>query len=143
MNTLSTLTQTLQNIKQVCININKKSVNIMKNLIDDDNESVSLILEKYPNKDKHSLADMVRTSSLNILHDSDIIRGELDDFAKSIAHNISLETYEGCPFLRQVWFGDAYGEIELDGLEQLLKDLDSQLESISYESIANKVMNEF
>ena len=80
--------------------------------------TVDVFRGKDPEEIKEELSEAIEY----IVSDSRIVMRELDLFIKSIIKD-SIPKRSSCPFLRQVWDGEIYGDIHYAGFGALLVDI--------------------
>jgi len=137
----------IKQIKISCREILQKTVDLMKKL--QPNSSLCKYIEmeigiKLPedaqvSKETNSLIECIRNVSFKFVTTAQLILNEIDIFASTFCNHTSLENEENCEFMKTVWYGDRYGESELDGLRELNRDLNNQIKDINQETLVENV----
>lgn len=140
MEDLDRLKKVLKKISKLCFDIQKETLEVMKTIKLEGKELAEDIQEDKPHIDEETLIQMLKDTSMALTEDAEKISEELDSFSAAIATGKDLNSCN-CPFMREVWYGDAYdGCVEIDGLNALCQDLRSQLENISLENVIDTVV---
>ena len=132
------LVKNLNKLEKTSKKIIKNALDIMNKLKDDDNEILENAMDDGNLEDdkKQVLLDTLRDLSLKWIRDAEIVLAEVPKFVvdEDGVYIVDLDSGE-CPFLNEVWNGDYYDQTENEGLTELLKDLEGQLEDINEEKL--------
>ncbi len=138
MDRLRNLTELFNNISQTCEQIIRKSVPVMKNILENKDNILESSMKKYPNLSEKEVKQKLQTAALNLVTDSKTIKREMTNFVNSIVERTSMDE-SNTPFLTEVWMGDAYDCQGTDALEVLLAELKEQLKNCTMEYIAQNI----
>lgn len=140
------LSKVLASCEKVARQILSKALQTMKDLRED-SEIVDDFLDDLLAK---NASEISRSDALNILQncsldwvtDAEKVVNEMPNFVIEEDSKYSVNAdHETCPFLSEVWNGDAYDMSEIEGLQALLSDLRSQLENISIERLVSRAIS--
>lgn len=111
-------------IKDVATENMEMAVKMMK-MLDTDEQYMKKILAKreFKNKKDEHVKDELSEALEYLTKDSRIVNKELESFLFRISEHKKPRKDE-CPFLKQVWEGEIYGDKYYDGLKELLKELE-------------------
>lgn len=101
------------------------------------NEYVATLIEKFPSLQPDDAQNTLQDVCLEWVEDADKIRQEIYLFIIETEDGFRINT-EGCPFLSEVWNGDAYDKQGIEGMRMLLADLAIQQQNINEESLLAK-----
>lgn len=126
----------LGDIKIKAIDILKKLEPVMKHIKDPKHEIVIQACEKYPQHDPKTIQDTMQQISIEWIKDASLVKTEIDKFFYATEDGFFFQTDPDiCPFLAEVWNGDAYDAPLVEGLENLKKDLSQQFSKINRENL--------
>lgn len=131
----------LKEINMLCDQIIRKSVPVMKMILNDREKYVLMLKEIYPEKDDKELTKMLQDKSIEMTRDSKMIKNQMDTFIERTF--LGAEDLSETPFLTEVWSGDAYGSSGLESLKELQTDLKIQLKEATFENLWKTLKEEF
>ncbi len=141
MDTFKRLVKSMDDIKVVAIDILKKLEPVQQTLRQPDNEILQTGLTKFPDMKKDKLAFV--NAMLSVVSewqgDASDAKREIDSFIK-LDDSGFLFDFKGCPFLADVWIGDAYDKEGVDGLLELHVDLTDQFKKMTRDNLYNKAI---
>lgn len=167
MEELNELTVLLNKISNVSNQIIKKSVDLMGDISNEGSEVIDDLLEVLTNNGEMTSAlfrkrrgfdgtnkekelpsredalSHLQNESLSFVVDAEKVLNEIPLFIVKEAgtqRGWSINTEDKCPFLSEVWNGDAYDKTEIEGLKALLSDLQNQFEQITTENLVKIVI---
>lgn len=127
-NRISILTQRFSENKQIIENLQNLSYNnmilalkIMKDL-EDQEFLQNLCKTEFPGSTEQEVQDNISEKLENLTQDSRTVNNELEIFIERISINKSPKNAT-TPFLRQVWYGEIYGDTGYNGLLKLSNEL--------------------
>jgi len=126
-------TKVLSEIKKSAQIIIRKSIPLMETIIAEDGEYISSLMEDIPGLTHTQAAEILQETSLEWAKDAIRVIEEIDRFIAMPDNDTFKINLEGCPFLAEVWNGDAYDKTGVDGLRELLSDLKGQLANVNEE----------
>lgn len=137
MEQLNRLTTTLNVLRQLSQNIISKTLPIMKELENPDNDLVDEFLQENGGFDRPTAAQILQNISLELIADAQTINREIESFSDAVIHGEDgiAEGENDYPFLLEVWYGDMYGETGVKGLQALVSDLREQFSKIDEDTI--------
>lgn len=143
MQQLNELTDTINKLSKVANAIIKKTIPLMEELLDQDNDLVDELAEMLPTASKDNIIAVARDITLEWIADAEKIRNELPVFTKLIMKGKDKvrEGAEQCPLLCEVWCGDTYDEHGLSALKQLGKELTNLLNMINRQTLIKYTHN--
>jgi hypothetical protein len=123
---LQNTTAIFTSLKEICDKIIKKCTPIMKQLASEDNHIIESVLESYSEDEcpatKEQILLMARDHAYYWQADAYIIRQELDVFVGDYISGSQALEETSCNFLKSVWFGDIYGDTEMDSIQCLIDE---------------------
>ena len=141
MEDLDRLNNVLRELEQLCVDIKKETVDVMKIIRDEGKDIAQDIQEEKPHLDVDTIVSMLKNASVSLSGDAEKVSVELRVFSVALAHGKDIRECN-CEMLKEVWFGDAYdGCSELEGLLALKRDLEGQLENICLETVIDKIFS--
>lgn len=143
MNRLRQLSSTLQNIEETSKKLLRRSLPILEQLTDEDNELVSSVIEEYEgNIDVDRATHLLRELTLEMIGDAETCTKEIDAFGTHILEGEeSLQNNEQLyPHLSQVWFGDVYSTEGVEALNVLLDELRAYLKNMNDDYIIDETL---
>jgi hypothetical protein len=123
----------LSDIKVEASNILKKLEPVMKNIKDSNSDIVVQCIKKYPQY-KDGIHDTMQNITVEWIKDASTVMSEIDNFIKVTDEGFIFQM-ESCPFLAEVWTGDAYDRHGLEGLKELKIDLTKQFSDINRDNL--------
>ncbi len=143
MERLNQLTKMLNTIKNLSNNIIEKSIPIMKELAEENNDLLEELLEKQ-DIDADVAIETLQNICLDLTKDAESVIEEIEPFSDAIIQGQDAldEGEDEYPFLLQVWYGDMYEESEIEGLKVLAKDLKKQLKQVDEDKIIDKALSQ-
>lgn len=120
-------------IKTSASDILKKLEPVMKNIKDPNNEIVVQGVKKYPEYTSN-LQQAMQNVTVQWVKDAAATKLEIDKFIKFTDEGF-IFNFDECPFIAEVWNGDAYDKQGLEGLQELKKDLAKQFADINRENL--------
>lgn len=115
----------LTDAKKTSNDIIRKSLVSMRKLREGGDEILEEIRKLKPDVPISQIKELAEKASLEMIRDAETVLREIDGFAGALAHNKNVEE-SGSEFMLQVWNGDTYDEVYINGLEELVKDLKQQ-----------------
>lgn len=149
MKKLTELSKVLEDIKGTSKKIMQKTLKLMKLVERGEPELVEEFIfyledEGIPSPNKVSALQSLQKHVFDFLGSSEIVNKEIDHFVKANDEGFEIDADpEAVPFLSEVWNGDAYDKVEIEGLEQLLDELHEQLSGISKDDLFRKASSDF
>ena len=139
MEKLQALVSLLEELASISDAIIRKSVPVMKIVLNDQKGCIEKLRSRYPGVDDAVLKERLQGSSLDLIIDAKTVKRELNDFIEVAVLGEKTWFDVKAPFLQLVWLGDSYGGCDkICGLEELLKDLKGQLEECCIEKVLEK-----
>ncbi len=139
MEKLNNFTSILGQISSVCENIIRRSVPVMKSILDDKKQLINTIKKKHPDLEEKEIKQRLQKAALFLVNDAKTIKKEFRGFIDAILQYESFENIDA-PFLTEVWMGDTYDCRGVDSLIILLQDLESQLKNCTLEYVIDHVI---
>jgi len=139
MDQLRLLTKTLNEISKLSTEILTRSLVIMRSLPDKDSDIIEDIFELRQDLKREVIVEAAKEASMDLVSDAEIVRSEIKGFVVKTADGFQLNE-KACPFLAQVWHGDAYDKSEIEGLQALRDDLKVQLGNTDEETFVQYVL---
>ena len=134
MNNLVTLCTLLSDVQKTCNAILKKSLVVMKKMVENDADILDAISRVKPDLPMSEISKLAKNASLDMVKDANSVLEELDAFSDAIAKNEDIEDC-GADFLIDVWRGDVYDCTEIKSIIALLDDLTDQYKSCGTKKI--------
>jgi hypothetical protein len=125
----------LEEIKVAAVNILKKLEPVMKNIKDANHEVVLQGTKKHPEYSVLAFQEAMSAVATEWIKDASAVKLEIDGFIKLSDDGLPYIVFISCPFLTEVWNGDAYDKQGLDGLKALKADLLKQFNDINRENL--------
>jgi len=142
MNRLNNLTNILNTVEKYSRDILSKSIPIMKELEDPDNDLVEEIMESVKDVTKQKVLKTLQNICLDLIEDSEKVVSEIESFSDSVVQGEEAidEGEDEYPFMMEVWCGDIYGQEKLSGLKELALDLKEQLAEVDEDKIIKEAI---
>jgi len=86
---------------------------------------------------------LLQDAVIKLTVDAKTVQRELPIFSTRIIRSNESLKDANCPFMREVWYGDMYGDDNIEGLLCLKLDLHEQLESAGEDKILNLAINAY
>ncbi len=137
MEKLNRLVGVVDNLNKICEKIIRKSVPVMKRILNDKEKLIAQFQEQHPNLDEKNIRKQLQEISLSFIADAKVVKRELDPFINNLLDGEKLSSSEG--FFMELWSGDVYECEGIDALEELLKDLENQLLNCTLDYVMNKI----
>ena len=125
-------------LKAKAITLLEKTLPIMEDLTETDNDIVEEIVYCCNNGDKAPTADVInkwlQEQTLELVSDASKVNGEIDKFIEAYQKDKGEmdKQAKDYPFLAKVWFGDIYdGSDEIECIKALIKDIESDIKNVS------------
>jgi hypothetical protein len=143
MERLNKLTETLNVLRHLSHQIISTALPIMKELENPNSELVNEFMDERPGIDRNTATTILQTVSLELVNDAKVVNEEIESFSASVIYGEDgiSEGEDEYPFLIQVWYGDMYGDSEINGLQALVIDLQSQLSKIDEDVILKNALS--
>lgn len=141
MEKLSELAKVLKRLDIVSKKIMVTALAVMKQVHSEDSELVDDLIDERglgDDADRAVLLAELQDASLGWTADAENVRKEIGNFIiedDGVYTVAAVETPDECPFLTEVWSGDSYDKTGVDGMKELLKDLEEQLVGITAENL--------
>ncbi len=137
----------LRGCEKTAKKILEQSLKTMGELESDDCEAVDDILDALSLEDdsvtRSKVLAALQNESLKWVADAEKVLAELPYFVLDEETNSKFSVNadpEKCPFLSEVWNGDAYDISEIGGLNALADDLKTQLAAVSIQNLVTKII---
>lgn len=142
MEDLTKLYMLMTDAKKISMSIIRKSLVSMKNLKHKDSDFFKYISESKNTTEggashiisKDELKKLAEEASLKMINDAEIVIKEIDAFASALVMNKNIDEC-GSEFMLSVWHGDVYDKTNLEGLAELVADLNDQYQKCGPERI--------
>lgn len=136
MNKLNQLTTLLNKINDHSSGIIDNVYPIIKELKKDDSELIEDLLDDVDIEKSEGLK-ILRGLAVSLIEDATKITREIDSFTNAILQgdDIVENNVDNYPFLAEVWFGDLYGESDIEALQILEGDIYKQYMSSNEDAI--------
>jgi hypothetical protein len=139
----------LKNLTSVLTKLNDASnklittwTKLMKEQLVDvgDSDLVDMIVKLDRKLDKNHILESCRELALKEVQDAKACKTELTSFVKQDEQGkFSVNTnHKECPFLSQVWSGDIYDSQGIQGLNDLITDIQNQTKRATVKYLAKK-----
>lgn len=139
MKQFSNLAKILKKIDVTSKKIIDETLKLMNQIQNEDSELVDDLAEFRGLEepfDRAKLLEGLQNSSMFLSSDAETVRNEIENFmVEDDGVFVVNADHEVCPFLSEVWNGDSYDKTGIDGLKELLKDLESQLLLVTSEKL--------
>jgi hypothetical protein len=136
---LVNLVDVLKEINKTAIDIIKLSSKIVKQLEDDENDAITDLVDKYPQRKKDELSELLSQQVESLIGDAASVTKEINAFSYTIASNSPIDN-SGCQFFQQIWCGDYYNKEGIDGLKDLLEELKTQKSQLTMDGLSLLVL---
>lgn len=117
----------------------------MEDVVSEPEDIIDDIEDALDSKSIKVPRDTIKTTIQEILLQqidiADKSRKEVNEFAGAFASNERIDT-DTCPFLSEIYYGDAYDKEGIDGLLELCKELNSIKETATANGIRKRVFTE-
>ncbi len=115
----------------------------MEELEKPDNELINELLEKKPNINPEAAMILLQQTSMLLVADAQIVNKEIESFSEAVIHGEDglSEGETEYPFLLQVWYGDMYEKLEIEGLQAFATDLQGQLSIMDEDKILKDTLS--
>jgi hypothetical protein len=146
---MGTPLETLEQIFKLTIEIMKRCVDIMSDLIDENQSNlIDELEEDIPNMSRNEIIITAREMSFEFLDDANQVSEEYPIFKSILMSKNIDEAFKKngnkCTLLSNVWHGDAYdNKHENEGLRELKRDLTKQFDEIATENIKTSIREYF
>ena len=143
MERLNQLTIALNVIRRLSYEIISTALPIMEELEKPDNELINELLEKKPNINPEAAMILLQQTSMLLVADAQIVNKEIESFSEAVIHGEDglSEGETEYPFLLQVWYGDMYEKLEIEGLQAFATDLQGQLSIMDEDKILKDTLS--
>lgn len=140
MNNLKQLTTILDDLKDTSNAILNISIQLMNRILIESEELYNKFREQSlkENLTNDNIDDYLRDAIRDYMEDAKSVKRDMDSFIKGI-----MSEFQDTPdtnFLYQVWTGDVYDNVKLNGLQELRNDLQSQYENFNLDVIMTKAI---
>lgn len=143
MTNVNNVSKLLKSIHHVAEDIIIRTGKIRKYVQTDEDGLIYDLQDDYPDEDENRILDVIGDVIVSLYQDARIVLGQIDSFSECLMKESLFEkNIEKYPFLYQVWSGDVYGLTEVDGLRELLVDLQNQSKMITIEKVLDQVKKE-
>lgn len=141
----TTLISTLKELEESSNSLLKKLDPVMSNVSGENSTIVNEYIKKKSLADTQENRKKISSIMINVLSlwvkDALSVKKEVDNFIKLESAGFIIQRTE-CPFLTEVWDGDAYDKYEIAGFLQLKEDLKSQFNKYTREALFLSVTKE-
>jgi hypothetical protein len=126
-------------LKKISIRLLTDMLSIMKVLVDDENdisEEIMHNLELPPDK-LREVNGWLQNYCDNLIVTAKSVKNEVDIFASAYTKGDEVldKEIKEYPVLAEVWYGDTYGKGGVEGLDLLIKELESDLLNVDENKI--------
>lgn len=137
MQKLEKYVKLLNEIMDTCEEIIRRSVPVMKSIMNDKDKIISTI-KKKSDLDEKDIKIKLHQEGLNLVKDAKAVKKDIDEFCLAIIGQKSFKEINA-PFLLEVWYGDLYDATGFDAFEALLADLKHQMKQCDIENLIAKI----
>jgi hypothetical protein len=141
MEKIGKLIVVLPALKKISNDIIRKTIPIMKSIELENNSYTKEVSKKFPELSTDLILEKMQRVTLDWVGDAEKVKSEIDRFIVETEDGVFKLDFEMCKFLAEVWNGDTYDKMEIDGLQALLDDLKTQLSEISQENLVPLTLN--
>jgi hypothetical protein len=130
MQSLKLLLASVHSLEELSNRIIKKSLKIVRRI----SELADVVHASNPDLSKEQIIDKMIDTTSEWTKTAELVNNEVPNFITETDSSFSLN-FEGCPFLAEVWHGDAFDKEGLEGLKMLEADLRKDLAKVSEEGL--------
>lgn len=143
MTNVNNVSKVLKSIHHVAEDVIIRTGKLKRAIENDDDGLIYDLQEEYSSEDEERVMDVISDVIISFYKDAKTVLGQIDSFSECVMKESLFEkNVSKYPFLHQVWTGDVYGPAEVEGLRELLKDLQSQSKIITMEEVLNRTKEE-
>ena len=132
----------LDRLKLTSVELLETALPIMQEMEDVDNDGVDVLVEHNRKLSEEVALELLQDVTLEMIEDAKQVNKEIEEFSvivMSLEDEAELESVN-TPFLNQVWSGDIYDANEINGLEALADDLQTQLDNMDLQKIVHRAL---
>lgn len=133
-NFLREVSEELKAINDVSNKLMMTTVSYLKELDSESGSFLSYVKQKSPIMSITDIIETLKRLLTPIVNKVKKVSNEISPFEKSFA-NHKCDLLETCPFLSEVWSGDAYDASGIEGLRSLRRDLQENLSKVTDKSL--------
>ena len=128
MDRLNKLTETLNELSHIAREIIQKLLPLMEEINEPNNDFIANLKLKGCELTDAKATKLLQDAVIRLTVDAKTVQRELPAFSASIIRSNKSLKDANCPFMKEVWYGDMYGNDNLEGILYLKLDLEKQLE---------------
>ena len=135
MDRLNKLTETLNELSHIAKEIIQKLLPLMEEINEPSNDFIANLRMKGCKLSDAQATKLLQNAVIQLTVDAKTVQRELPIFSMSISRIDKSLKDANCPFMKEVWYGDMYGNDDLEGFLSLKLDLEKQLETADEDKI--------
>lgn len=140
MEQLNSITETLNKVYKLSTNIIQRILPYMEEISEPDNDFIMNIKMSIPDISDSKAQEVLQRAAIQLSRDAKAVKREIGEFSSAILRLGRSLKDSNCPYMKEVWYGDMYGEEGLDGLVQLKNDLQIQYNNLSEDTILERAI---
>ncbi len=138
MESLSDMTQTLKDIEDLSEKIISKTIDLLKEINDDESEIIEDIVEQIDGTSDEEATEEAQEYLNSLVSDANIVYEGIGEFARAVVRGEAIDKISST-FLQKVWYGDMYDDSHIEGLKRLQSDLQKNLNLLNDDNIISVV----
>ena len=143
MDRLNKLTETLNELSHIAREIIQKLLPLMEEINEPNNDFISNLKLKGCELTDAKATKLLQDAVIRLTVDAKTVQRELPIFSASIIRSNKSLKDANCPFMKEVWYGDMYGNDNLEGILFLKLDLEKQLEIADEDKILELAIDSY
>ena len=135
MDRLNNLTETLNELSRLSRGIIQKLLPLMEEINEPSNDFIANLKMKGCELTDVKATKLLQDAVIKLTVDAKSVQRELPIFSACIIRSNQSLKEANCPFMKEVWYGDMYGDDNIEGLLLLKLDLQKQLDTANEDKI--------
>jgi len=143
MDRLNKLTETLNELSRIAREIIQRLLPLMEEINEPNNDFIANLKLKGCELADSQATKLLQDAVINLTVDAKTVQRELHIFSTAIIRSSKSLKDANCPFMKEVWYGDAYGRDGLEGILSLKLDLEKQLRAADEDKILDLAIDAY
>ena len=143
MDHLNKLTETLNELSHIAKDIIQKLIPLMEEINEPSNDFITNLRIKGCELTDAQATKLLQNAVIKLTVDAKTVQRELPIFSMSISQFDKSLKDANCPFMKEVWYGDMYGNDDLEGFLSLKLDLEKQLATADEDKILELAIDSY
>lgn len=143
MDRLNKLTETLNELSHLSRAIIQKLLPLMEEINEPNNDFIANLKMKGCELTDGKATKILQDAVIKLTVDAKTVQRELPIFSACIIRSNKSLKDANCPFMKEVWYGDMYGDDNIEGLLLLKLDLQKQLDTADEDKILDSAVDSY